>query len=120
MSFIAAAGLVLSVFRRALQRLCLLVDGPEAAVALRFTQSGPGVLQLLLQRIDLVALRLERGLLGLELHPQLSEVPLTFIGCCDRLLEGDNRNLGIGGNFAGAAERPAADCGGGRGGGSLG
>ena len=88
-----AAGFILRIFRGALQRLCLFVDGPEAAVALRFTQVGAGVLQLLLERIDLVALGLQLSLLGLELHPQLSEVPLPFIGRGHRLLESDDGNL---------------------------
>ena len=53
-----AAGFILSVFRGALQRLCLFVDGLQAHVALLLTQVGAGVLQLLLERINLIALGL--------------------------------------------------------------
>ncbi len=68
---------------------------------------GAGVLQLLLERVDFVALRLQLSLLRLELDPQLSEVPLPFIGRCDRLLEGDNRDFGIGGNCRGGGKTAA-------------
>ncbi len=49
------------------------------------------------------------SLLRLELGPQLSEVPLPFIGRCHRLLEGDNGNFGIGGDDRSGSERPAVE-----------
>jgi hypothetical protein len=36
------------------------------------------------------------SLLGFKFHPELSEITLTFVGRCDRLLEIDDRNLGAG------------------------
>src|SRR5450631_1067316 len=85
---------ILRIFSTALKQLFLVVDG--------FGLGGTGLvaelialrLEGVLQRLDLIALRLQLGLLGIELSFELREIALTFVCAANRTLESNNGNLG--------------------------